>query len=62
MMNQFSTGITPSRLRFTVFMSLSLTLAGCGQSGNLVLPQKTGKSSNDSGYFAPTQHAQEPTQ
>ncbi len=58
MMNQFSAGIALSRVRLALFLGTALVLTGCGQSGNLVLPQKTGKSSSDSGYFAPTQQAQ----
>ena len=46
MMNQFSAGIA-------LFLGTALVLTGCGQSGNLVLPQKTGQNSADSGYAAP---------
>ena len=58
MMNQFSAGIALSRWRLALFLGTALVLTGCGQSGNLVLPQKTGQSSGDNGYSAPTQPAQ----
>lgn len=62
MMNQFSTRITVSRSRLALFLGAALALAGCGQSGNLVLPQKTGKSSGDAGYFSPAQQVPQQTQ
>ena len=58
MMNQFSAGIAQSRVRPALFLGTALVLTGCGQSGNLVLPQKTGQNSSDNGYTAPTQPAQ----
>lgn len=62
MMNQFSTRITVSRSRLALFLGAALVLTGCGQSGNLVLPQKTGKNSGDAGYFVPAQQTQQQAQ
>jgi len=53
MMNHFSTRITVSRSRLALFLATALLITGCGQSGNLVLPQKTGQSGNEAGYSAP---------
>ncbi|MES2720513.1 MAG: lipoprotein [Pseudomonadota bacterium] len=62
MMNQFSTRITVSRSRLALFLATALLLNGCGQSGNLVLPQKTSQNSGDTGYFAPAEQTQQQAQ
>ena len=60
MMNQFSAGIAASRSRLALFLGAAWLLTGCGQSGNLVLPQKSEKNSGDTGYFAPAQQVPQP--
>lgn len=53
MMKQFSAILD---VRFTGMagaLAASLLLTGCGQSGNLVLPQKTGQGQAPEGYVAP---------
>ena len=62
MMNQFSTRMTVSRSRLALFLATALLLTGCGQSGNLVLPQKIDQSGGATGYTAPAQQAEQPAQ
>lgn len=62
MMNQFSTRMTLSRSRLALFLATALLLTGCGQSGNLVLPQKIDQNGDATGYTAPAQQAEQPAQ
>ena len=53
MMKQFSAALDARFIALAGIATATLMLTACGQSGNLVLPQKSSQDQTPPGYVAP---------